>query len=116
MPLHAHAETLALDLDRLRNAVGRNRGEAHVLAEPLDAAMMARVHLDLARPIEDAREKRPVLDRDGVRRVVQDGQVPPVHLALGHGQAGHVHAQGPAQCDVQDLHAAAGGEQGLVRR
>lgn len=39
----------------------------------------------------------------------------PVHLALGDGQARNVHAQGAAQRDVQDLHAAARSEEGLVR-
>ena len=72
MPLHTHAEVLALHLDGLWNAVGCHGHEAHAITEPIDATMMARVDLHLARPIEDTGEQRAVLDRDRVRGIVQD--------------------------------------------
>ena len=84
MPLHTHAEALVLHLDGLGNAVGCHGHEAHAVAEPIDATMMARVDLHLARPIEDTGEQLAVLDRDRVRGIVQDREMTPVDLALWH--------------------------------
>lgn len=113
MPLHAQAERLALDFDALGNAVGCLGDQARALAQTIDAAVMCRVGLDQPVPANRALQQRARHDLDGVHGIVEHVGVTPLRATLARTQARHVHAQGAASGDVEQLRAAAGGKERL---
>ena len=113
MPLHAQAERLAFDLDALGNAVGCLGDQACALTQTVDAAVMCRVGLDQPVPAKRALQKRARHDLDGMHGVVEHVGMAPLRAALARTQARHVHAQGAASGDIEQLRAAAGGKERL---
>jgi len=113
VPLHAQAEGLTLDLDALGHAVGCLGDQARMLAQTIDTAMMRRVGLDEPVPAECALQQRARYDLDGVHGIVEYVGMTPLRAALARAQARHVHAQGAAGGDVEQLRAAAGGKERL---
>ena len=113
MPLHAQAEGLALDLDALGYAIGCLGDQARMLAQAVDAAMMRRVGLDEPMSAERTLQQRARHNLDGVHGIVEHVGVAPLRAALARTQAWHVHAQGAAGGDVEQLRAAAGGKERL---
>lgn len=113
VPLHAQAERLAFDLDALGNAVGCLGDQARAFTQTIDAAVMCRVGLDQPVPANRAVEQRARHDLDGMHGVVEHVGVTPLRAALASAQARHVHAQGAASGDIEQLRAAAGGKERL---
>lgn len=113
MPLHAQAEWLAFDLDALGNAVGCLGDQTRAFAQTIDAAVMCRVGLDQPVPANRALQQRARHDLDGMHGVVEHVGVAPLRAALASTQARHVHAQGAARGDIEQLRAAAGGKERL---
>lgn len=113
VPLHAQAEWLAFDLDALGNAVGCLGDQARAFTQTIDAAVMCRVGLDQPVPANRALQQRARHDLDGMHRVVEHVGMAPLRAALASAQARHVHAQGAAGGDVEQLRAAAGGKERL---
>lgn len=113
MPLHAQAERLAFDFDALGNAVGCLGDQARAFTQTIDAAVMCRVGLDQPVPANRALQQRARHDLDGMHRVVEYVGMAPLRAALASAQARHVHAQGAAGGDVEQLRAAAGGKERL---
>ena len=111
VPLHAQAEGLALDLDALGHAVGCLGDQARMLPQTIDAAMVRRVGLDEPVSAECALQQRAWHDLDGVHGVVEHVSVAPLCAALTRAQARHVHAQGAAGRNIEQLRAAAGGKE-----
>ena len=64
-------------------------------------------------PAKRALQQRARHDLDGMHRVVEHVGVTPLRAALASAQARHVHAQGAAGGDVEQLRAAAGGKERL---
>ena len=114
MPLYAQAERLAFDFDALGNAVGCLGDQARALTQTIDAAVMCRVGLDQPVPANRALQQRARHDLDRVHGVVEHVGVAPLRAALARTQARHVHAQGAAGGDVEQLRAAAGGKERLL--
>lgn len=114
VPLHAQAERLALDLDALGYAIGCLGDQARALAQAVDAAVMCRVGLDEPVPANRALQQRARHDLDGMHRVVEHVGMAPLRAALARAQARHVHAQGAAGGDIEQLRAAAGGKERLL--
>lgn len=113
MPLHAQAERLAFDFDALGNAVGCLGDQARAFTQTIDAAVMCRVCLDQPVPANRAFQQRARHDLDGMHRVVEHVGMAPLRAALARTQARHVHAQGAAGGDIEQLRAAAGGKERL---
>lgn len=113
MPLHAQAERLALDLDTLGDAVGCLSDQARVLAQAIDAAVVRRVGLDESVSAKCALQQRARYDLDGVHGVVKRVGMAPLRATLARTQARHVHAQGAAGGDVEQLRATASGKERL---
>ena len=113
MPLHAQAERLAFDFDALGNAVGCLGDQARAFTQTIDAAVMCRVGLDQPVPANRALQQRARHDLDRVHGVVEHVGVAPLRATLARAQARHVHAQGAAGGDVEQLRAAAGGKERL---
>lgn len=113
MPLHAQAEWLAFDLDALGNAVGCLGDQARAFTQTIDAAVVCRVGLDQPVPANRAVEQRARHDLDGMHGVVEHVGMAPLRAALASAQARHVHAQGAASGDIEQLRAAAGGKERL---
>ena len=113
MPLHAQAERLAFDFDALGNAVGCLGDQARAFTQTIDAAVMCRVGLDQPVPANRALQQRARHDLDGMHRVVEHVGMAPLRAALASAQARHVHAQGAAGGDVEQLRPAAGGKERL---
>ena len=114
VPLHAQAERLAFDLDALRNAVGCLGDQARAFTQTIDAAVVCGVGLDKLGATNRAVEQRARHDLDGMHGVVEHVGVAPLRAALASAQARHVHAQGAASGDVEQLRAAAGGKERLL--
>lgn len=113
VPLHAQAERLAFDLNTLGNAVGCLGDQARAFTQTIDAAVMCGVGLDQPVPANRALQQRARHDLDGMHRVVEHVGVAPLRAALASAQARHVHAQGAAGGDIEQLRAAAGGKERL---
>lgn len=113
MPLHAQAEWLAFDFDALGHAIGCLGDQTRALAQAIDAAVVRRVGLDQPVPANRAVEQRARHDLDGVHGIVEHVGMAPLRAALASTQARHVHAQGAAGGDVEQLRAAAGGKERL---
>lgn len=113
VPLHAQAEWLAFDLDALGNAVSCLGDQARALTQTVDATVMCRVGLDQPVPAKRALQQRARHDLDGMHGVVEHVGMAPLRAALASAQARHVHAQGAAGGDVEQLRAAAGGKERL---
>lgn len=113
VPLHAQAERLAFDFDALGNAVGCLGDQARALTQTIDAAVMCRVGLDQPVPANRALQQRARHDLDRVHGIVEHVGVAPLCAALASAQAWHVHAQGAASGDVEQLRATAGGKERL---
>ena len=113
MPLHAQAEGLVFDLDALGHAVGCLRDQARVLAQAVDAAVVRRVGLDESVSAKCALQQRARHDLDGVHGVVKHVGMAPLRAAIARTQARHVHAQGAAGGDVEQLRATASGKERL---
>ncbi len=113
MPLHAQAERLAFDLDALGNAVGCLGDQTRAFAQTIDAAVMCGVGLDQPVPANRVLQQRARHDLDRMHRVVEHVGMAPLRAALARAQARHVHAQGAAGGDVEQLRAAAGGKERL---
>lgn len=113
VPLYAQAERLAFDFDALGNAVGCLGDQARALAQTIDAAVMCRVGLDQPVPANRALQQRARHDLDRVHGVVEHVGVAPLRATLARAQARHVHAQGAAGGDVEQLRATAGGKERL---
>ena len=113
MPLHTQAERLALDLDALGNAIGRLGDQARMLTQTINAAVVCGVGLDQPVPAKRALQQRARHDLDRVHGVVEHVGVAPLRAALARTQARHVHAQGAAGGDVEQLRAATGGKEWL---
>lgn len=114
VPLHAQAERLAFDLDALGNAVGCLGDQARAFTQTVDAAVMCRVGLDQPVPANRALQQRARHDLDGVHGIVEHVGMAPLRAALARTQARHVHAQGAAGGDIEQLRAAAGGKERLL--
>ena len=114
VPLHAQAEWLAFDLDALGNAVGCLGDQARAFTQTLDAAVVCGVGLDQPVPANRALQQRTWHDLDGMHGVVEHVGVAPLRAALASAQARHVHAQGAASGDIEQLRAAAGGKERLL--
>lgn len=114
VPLHAQAEGLAFDLDALGNAVGCLGDQTRAFAQTIDAAVMCRVGLDQPVPANRALQQRARHDLDRMHGIVEHVGVAPLRAALARTQARHVHAQGAASSDVEQLRAAAGGKERLL--
>ena len=104
---------MTLDLDALGHAVGCLGDQARMLAQTIDTAMVRRVGLDEPVPAECALQQRARYDLDGVHGIVEYVGMTPLRAALARAQARHVHAQGAAGCNVEQLRAAAGGKERL---
>lgn len=113
MPLHAQAERLAFDLDALGNAVGCLGDQTRALTQTIDAAVVCGVGLDQPVSANRAVEQRARHDLDGMHGVVEHVGMAPLRAALASAQARHVHAQGAASGDVEQLRATAGGKERL---
>ena len=113
MPLHAQAERLAFDFDALGNAVGCLGDQSRAFTQAVDAAVMCRVGLDQPVPANRALQQRARHDLDGVHGIVEHVGMAPLRAALARTQARHVHAQGAAGGDIEQLRAAAGGKERL---
>lgn len=113
VPLHTQAERLAFDFDALGNAVGCLGDQARAFTQTIDAAVMCRVGLDQPVPANRALQQRARHDLDGMHRVVEHVGMAPLRATLARAQARHVHAQGAAGGDVEQLRAAAGGKERL---
>ena len=113
MPLHAQAERLAFDLDALGNAVGCLGDQTRALTQTIDAAVVCGVGLDQPVSANRAVEQRARHDLDGMHGVVEHMGMAPLRAALASAQARHVHAQGAASSDVEQLRATAGGKERL---
>lgn len=113
VPLHAQAERLALDLDALGYAIGCLGNQARALAQAVDAAMMCGVGLDEPASAKCALQQRARHDFDRVHGAVEHVGMAPLRAALARAQARHVHAQGAAGGDIEQLRAAAGGKERL---
>lgn len=113
VPLHAQAEWLAFDLDALGNAVGCLGDQARAFTQTIDAAVVCRVGLDQPVPANRALQQRARHDLDGVHGIVEHVGMAPLRAALARTQARHVHAQGAAGGDIEQLRAAAGGKERL---
>lgn len=113
VPLHAQAERLAFDLDALGYAIGCLGNQARALAQAVDAAMMCGVGLDEPAPAKRALQQRARHDLDRVHGVVEHVGMAPLRAALARTQTRHVHAQGAAGGDIEQLRAAAGGKEWL---
>lgn len=114
VPLHAQAERLAFDFDALGNAVGCLGDQARALTQTVDAAVMCRVGLDQPVPANRALQQRARHDLDGVHGIVEHVGMAPLRAALACTQARHVHAQGAAGGDIEQLRASAGGKERLL--
>lgn len=114
VPLHAQAEWLAFDLDALRNAVGCLGDQARAFTQTIDAAVVCRVGLDQPVPANRALQQRARHDLDGVHGIVEHVGMAPLRAALARTQARHVHAQGAAGGDIEQLRASAGGKERLL--
>ena len=114
VPLHTQAERLAFDFDTLGNAVGCLGDQARAFTQTLDAAVVCGVGLDQPVPANRALQQRTRHDLDGMHGVVEHVGVAPLRAALASAQARHVHAQGAASGDVEQLRAAAGGKERLL--
>lgn len=114
VPLHAKAKGLSFDLNALGHAVGRLGDQARVLAQAVDAAVVRRVGLDKLGAANRAVEQRAGHDLDGMHGVVEHVGMAPLRAALARTQARHVHAQGAAGGDIEQLRAAAGGKERLL--
>ena len=114
MPLHAQAERLAFDFDALGNAVGCLGDQARAFTQTIDAAVVCGVGLDQPVPANRAFEQRARHNLDGMHRVVEHVGMAPLRAALASAQARHVHAQGAASGDIEQLRAAAGGKERLL--
>lgn len=114
VPLHAQAERLALDFDALGYAIGCLGNQARALAQAVDAAMMCGVGLDEPASAKCALQQRARHDLDGMHGVVEHVGMAPLRAALARAQARHVHAQGAAGGDIEQLRAAAGGKERLL--
>lgn len=113
MPLYAQAERLAFDFDAFGNAVGCLGDQARAFTQTVDAAVVCRVGLDQPVPANRALQQRARHDLDGVYGVVEHVGMAPLRAALTSAQARHVHAQGAASGDIEQLRAAAGGKERL---
>lgn len=113
MPLYAQAERLAFDFDAFGNAVGCLGDQARAFTQTVDAAVVCRVGLDQPVPANRALQQRARHDLDGVYGVVEHVGVTPLRATLARTQARHVHAQGAASGDIEQLRAAAGGKEWL---
>ena len=113
VPLHAQAERLAFDFDALGNAVGCLGDQARAFTQTIDAAVVCRVGLDQPVSANRAVEQRARHDLDGMHGVVEHVGMAPLRAALASAQARHVHAQGAAGGDIEQLRAAAGGKERL---
>lgn len=113
VPLHAQAERLAFDFDALGNAIGCLGDQARAFTQTIDAAVVCGVGLDQPVPANRAFEQRARHDLDGMHGVVEHVGMAPLRAALASAQARHVHAQGAAGGDVEQLRAAAGGKERL---
>lgn len=113
MPLHAQAEWLAFDLDALGNAISCLGDQARAFTQTIDAAVVCRVGLDQPVPANRALQQRARHDLDGMHGVVEHVGMAPLRAALARAQARHVHAQGAAGGDVEQLRAAASGKERL---
>ena len=114
VPLHAQAEWLAFDLDALGNAVGCLGDQARAFTQTIDAAVVCRVGLDQPVPANRALQQRARHDLDGVHGIVEHVGMAPLRAALARTQARHVHAQGAAGGDIEQLRASAGGKERLL--
>ena len=114
VPLHTQAERLAFDLDALGNAVGCLGDQARAFTQTIDAAVVCGVGLDQPVPAKRALQQRARHDLDGMHGVVEHVGMAPLRAALASAQARHVHAQGAASGDVEQLRAAAGGKERLL--
>lgn len=114
VPLHAQAERLAFDFDALGNAVGCLGDQTRAFTQTIDAAVVCGVGLDQPVPANRAFEQRARHNLDGMHRVVEHVGVAPLRAALASAQARHVHAQGAASGDIEQLRAAAGGKERLL--
>lgn len=113
VPLHAQAERLALDLDALGHAVGCLGDQARAFTQTIDAAVVCGVGLDQPVPANRALQQRARHDLNRMHRVVEHVGMAPLRAALARAQARHVHAQGAAGGDVEQLRATAGGKERL---
>lgn len=113
VPLHAQAEWLAFDFDALGNAVGCLGDQAGAFTQTIDAAVVCGVSLDQPVPAKRALQQRARHDLDGMHGVVEHVGVAPLRAALARTQARHVHTQGAAGGDIEQLRAAAGGKERL---
>ena len=113
VPLHAQAERLAFDFDALGHAVGCLGDQARAFPQTIDAAVVCGVGLDQPVPANRALQQRARHDLDRMHRVVEHVGMAPLRAALARAQARHVHAQGAAGGDVEQLRAAAGGKERL---
>lgn len=113
MPLHAQAEGLAFDFDALGHAIGCLGDQARAFTQTIDAAVVCGVGLDKPVPAKRALQQRARHDLDGMHGVVEHVGVAPLRAALARTQAWHVHAQGAAGGDIEQLRAAAGGKERL---
>lgn len=114
VPLHAQAEWLAFDLDALGNAVGCLGDQARAFTQTVDAAVMCRVGLDQPVTANRALQQRARHDLDGVHGIAEHVGMAPLRAALARTQARHVHAQGAAGGDIEQLRASAGGKERLL--
>ena len=64
-------------------------------------------------PAKRALQQRARHDHDGMHGVVEHVGMAPLRAALASAQARHVHAQGAASGDIEQLRAAAGGKERL---
>lgn len=113
VPLHAQAERLAFDFDALGHAVGCLGDQARAFTQTIDAAVVCGVGLDQPVPANRALQQRARHDLDRMHRVVEHVGMAPLRAALARAQARHVHAQGAAGGNVEQLRAAAGGKERL---
>lgn len=113
VPLHTQTERLAFDFDALGNAVGCLGDQARAFTQTIDAAVVCGVGLDQPVPANRALQQRARHDLDGMHGVVEHVGMAPLRAALASAQARHVHAQGAAGGDVEQLRAAAGGKERL---
>lgn len=113
VPLHAQAEGVAFDFDALGHAIGCLGDQARAFTQTIDAAVVCGVGLDQPVPANRAFQQRTRHDLDGMHGVVEHVGMAPLRAALASTQARHVHAQGAAGGDVEQLCAAAGGKERL---
>ena len=104
---------MPLDLDALGNAVGCLGDQARAFAQTVDAAVVCGVGLDQSVSAKCVLQQRARHDLDGMHGVVEHVGMAPLRAALASAQARHVHAQGAASGDVEQLRAAAGGKERL---